>query len=79
MSTLNNRVEKLEADDKGPQRFIVAWQQLDDENLFELNNTGELVTKSELDQLERNGEDLLKVIYTKDWRGQHKEVNNVKS
>ena len=80
MSNLNNRVEKLEASSNGPQRFIVAWQSMDDDNLFKLNTTGEIVTESELDQLELEGVDLIKVLYVKNWRGSRaNEVNNVKS
>ena len=52
MANLDNRIIKLEAgSDGGPRRFVTAWQQMDDKNLFDLN-TGEVVTAEELGQLQ---------------------------
>ena len=47
MSNLDTRIIKLEARGEGPRRIVVAWQQ-DDENLFKLQDTGEVVTADEL-------------------------------
>jgi hypothetical protein len=52
MSNLNSRVGKLEAGSECGRRFVIAWQQHDNENLFNLYDTGETITESELEQLE---------------------------
>ena len=80
MSNLNNRVEKLEGSSKGPKRIVVAWQQQDNKNLYELGHTGKMLTESELHNLDLGDNALLIIVdYGKTWPDQVKEVNNVKS
>ena len=66
---INKRIEILEAGKRAitPARFIVAIQQYDDENLFMLQHTGEVVTEAELAGGDRGGENvvLFKVICDK--------------
>jgi hypothetical protein len=71
---LDNRITKIEASGKGPKRYVAAFQLQDDENLFKLQDTGEIATADELASLDL-GENvvLFKVIEDK------AEVNNVKS
>ena len=68
MSNQSDRVMKLEIGNSPPARFIVAFQQYDNENLFMLQHTGEVVTEAELAGVDRGGENvvLFKVIYDKD-------------
>lgn len=72
---INKRIEKLEiiCKDKIPKEFVIAWQQHDNENLYELGHTGKMLTAAEFEALEL-GDNVIKMRVTYD-----REVNNGKS
>jgi len=52
MANLDTRIVKLEASGGGVKRYVAAFQLQDDENLFKINDTGEIMTADELARLD---------------------------
>jgi len=75
LKSINKRVEDLEAMHKGIEKFIVAYQDLEDKTLFRIE--GKEYREEELDHLgDQEDVTLLKVTYVDKLKGDNKRCDD---